>query len=58
MLVKIQYFFALINYLKNDRSYKKTIALSKKRKALLKNDRSIKKTIGIFYCKSVTFVVE
>ena len=37
-----------INFLKNERSYKKTIALSKKRKLLLKNDRSFKKTKGDF----------
>lgn len=37
-----------INFLKNERSYKKTIALSKKRKLLLKNDRGFKKTKGDF----------
>ena len=54
-MLKIKDFFLFINLLKNERSYKKTIALSKKRKVLLKNDRGIKKNERYFSLKKCDF---
>lgn len=44
-MFNLQDFLISIKLLKNERPFKKTIDLLKKRKVLLKNDRGIKKTI-------------